>query len=137
MALKLDYVTRETLTNLRRNLLLTTASMVTVAVSLSMVGVAFFVHDVSDDGFESAAVARIKFIQRFGALVGDGFHECFIGNRCAVRGAVLQSWIQHKSLPNEFLSFLSMTLVCVSPILRRQPEARNRGAHRLVSRSNP
>jgi cell division transport system permease protein len=44
MALKLDYVSRETLTNLRRNLLLTTASMVTVAVSLSMVGVAFFVR---------------------------------------------------------------------------------------------
>ena len=44
MALKLDYVSRETLTNLRRNVLLTTASMVTVAVSLSMVGVAFFVR---------------------------------------------------------------------------------------------
>jgi cell division transport system permease protein len=44
MALKLDYVTRETLTNLRRNLLLTTASMVTVAVSLSMVGVAFLLR---------------------------------------------------------------------------------------------
>ena len=44
MALKLDYVTRETLINLRRNLLLTTASMVTVAVSLSMVGIAFFVR---------------------------------------------------------------------------------------------
>ena len=44
MALKLDYVSRETLTNLRRNLLLTTASMVTVAVSLSMVGVAFLLQ---------------------------------------------------------------------------------------------
>jgi cell division transport system permease protein len=44
MALKLDYVTRETLINLRRNLLLTTASMVTVAVSLSMVGVAFLLR---------------------------------------------------------------------------------------------
>jgi cell division transport system permease protein len=44
MALKLDYVARETLTNLRRNLLLTTASMVTVAVSLSMVGVAFLLR---------------------------------------------------------------------------------------------
>jgi cell division transport system permease protein len=44
MALKLDYVTRETFGNLRRNLLLTTASMVTVAVSLSMVGIAFFVR---------------------------------------------------------------------------------------------
>jgi cell division transport system permease protein len=44
MALKLDYVSRETLINLRRNLLLTTASMVTVAVSLSMVGVAFLLQ---------------------------------------------------------------------------------------------
>jgi cell division transport system permease protein len=44
MALKLDYVSRETLLNLRRNFLLTTASMVTVAVSLAMVGFAFFVR---------------------------------------------------------------------------------------------
>src|SRR4051812_6888167 len=44
MALKLDYVGRETLTNLRRNVLLTTASVVTVAVSLSMVGVAFLLR---------------------------------------------------------------------------------------------
>jgi cell division transport system permease protein len=44
MALKLDYVTRETVSNLRRNLLLTTASMLTVAVSLSMVGIGFFVR---------------------------------------------------------------------------------------------
>jgi cell division transport system permease protein len=44
MALRLDYVSRETLTNLRRNLLLTTASIVTVAVSLSMVGVAFLLR---------------------------------------------------------------------------------------------
>jgi cell division transport system permease protein len=42
MALKLDYVSRETLTNLKRNFVLTTASMLTVAVSLSMVGLAFF-----------------------------------------------------------------------------------------------
>ncbi|HYD10454.1 MAG TPA: permease-like cell division protein FtsX [Acidimicrobiales bacterium] len=38
MAIKLDYATRETVSNLRRNLLLTTASMLTVAVSLAMVG---------------------------------------------------------------------------------------------------
>jgi cell division transport system permease protein len=44
MALKLDYAARETLTNLRRNLLLGTASMLTVAVSLSMVGVAFLLR---------------------------------------------------------------------------------------------
>ena len=52
MALKLDYVSRETLSNLRRNLLLTTASMLTVAVSLSMVGVAFFVRHGVDNATE-------------------------------------------------------------------------------------
>ena len=44
MSIKLDYATRETASNLRRNLLLTTASMLTVAVSLSMVGVALLLR---------------------------------------------------------------------------------------------
>ena len=38
MALSVDYVVRETVTNLRRNLLMTTAAVLTVAVSLSLVG---------------------------------------------------------------------------------------------------
>ncbi|HEV2070913.1 MAG TPA: permease-like cell division protein FtsX, partial [Acidimicrobiales bacterium] len=38
---KLGYALRETLQNLRRNLVLTGASMLTVAVSLSLVGAAF------------------------------------------------------------------------------------------------
>ena len=38
MALKLDYMVRETGTNLFRNLSLTIASILTVAVSLSLVG---------------------------------------------------------------------------------------------------
>ena len=42
--MKFDYATRETASNLRRNLLLTTASMLTVAVSLSMVGVALLLR---------------------------------------------------------------------------------------------
>jgi cell division transport system permease protein len=41
---KVDYVARETLTNLRRNLLLSLATIVTVAVSLSMVGIALIVR---------------------------------------------------------------------------------------------
>ena len=41
MALKVDYVIRETGRNLRRNLTLTLASVLTVAVSLSLLGVAF------------------------------------------------------------------------------------------------
>ena len=44
MAMKVDYVARETLINLRRNLLLSTASMVTVAVSLSMLGGVLFLR---------------------------------------------------------------------------------------------
>ena len=44
MAIKLDYVARETVTNLKRNLTLTLASMVTVAVSLALVGSAFVVR---------------------------------------------------------------------------------------------
>ena len=38
MALSLDYVVRETASNLRRNLLMTTAAVLTVAVSLSLAG---------------------------------------------------------------------------------------------------
>ena len=38
MALSLDYVARETWTNLRRNFLMTSAAILTVAVSLSLVG---------------------------------------------------------------------------------------------------
>ena len=44
MHFRLGYALRETITNLRRNLLLTTASMLTVAVSLSLVGAAFLVR---------------------------------------------------------------------------------------------
>jgi cell division transport system permease protein len=44
VALKVDYAAREVMTNLRRNLLLTTASMLTVAVSLSIVAVALFLR---------------------------------------------------------------------------------------------
>src|SRR5688572_16658972 len=38
MAISVDYVVRETVTNLRRNLLMTTAAVLTVAVSLALVG---------------------------------------------------------------------------------------------------
>lgn len=48
MAIKVDYVVRETWTNLRRNLTLTAASVVTVAVSLALVGSAFIVRSAVD-----------------------------------------------------------------------------------------
>ena len=38
MALKVDYVARETLTNLKRNVFMTTAGVLVVAVSLGLVG---------------------------------------------------------------------------------------------------
>ena len=44
MPLKLDYVVRETGRNLRRNLTLTVASVLTVAVSLSLLGVALLLQ---------------------------------------------------------------------------------------------
>ena len=44
MALKIDYVVRETGRNLRRNLTLTVASVLTVAVSLSLLGVALLLQ---------------------------------------------------------------------------------------------
>lgn len=43
MAVSLDYVVRETATNLRRNLLMTFAAVLTVAVSLSLVGGALLI----------------------------------------------------------------------------------------------
>lgn len=44
MAISVDYMVRETATNLKRNLTLTLASMITVAVSLALVGSAFVVR---------------------------------------------------------------------------------------------
>ncbi len=49
MALKLDYMVRETGTNLVRNLSLTLASVLTVAVSLSLVGAALLVRGAVDN----------------------------------------------------------------------------------------
>jgi cell division transport system permease protein len=47
--MKVDYVARETVSNLRRNLLLTTASVLTVAVSLSLVGAALLLRQGVDN----------------------------------------------------------------------------------------
>ena len=49
MALKVDYVARETASNLWRNLLLTSASMLTVAVSLWLVGSALLLRQGVDN----------------------------------------------------------------------------------------
>jgi cell division transport system permease protein len=45
MAIKIDYLAKETVTNLSRNLSLTIASILTVAVSLSMVGSAILIGE--------------------------------------------------------------------------------------------
>jgi cell division transport system permease protein len=47
--LKLNYVTRETVTNLRRNVLMTGAAVLTVAVSLGLVGGALLVKQAVDN----------------------------------------------------------------------------------------
>ena len=52
MALRVDYVARETVNNLRRNLLMTTAAIVTVAVSLALVGSALLLRQ----GVQNATV---------------------------------------------------------------------------------
>ena len=44
MALKLDYVVRETSTNMRRNVTLTIAAIVTMAVSLGLFGSAMLIR---------------------------------------------------------------------------------------------
>jgi cell division transport system permease protein len=44
MAISLDYVLRETATNIRGNILMTTAAIITVAVSLAIVGTALLVR---------------------------------------------------------------------------------------------
>ena len=44
MPLKVDYLLRETGSNLRRNVTLTIASVVTVLVSLTLVGVALLIR---------------------------------------------------------------------------------------------
>ncbi len=49
MVMKVDYVARETVTNLRRNLLLTVASVLTVAVSLGLVGGALLLRQGVDN----------------------------------------------------------------------------------------
>jgi cell division transport system permease protein len=43
VAIKLDYVTKETITNLRRNISMASAALLTVAVSLTLVGGALLV----------------------------------------------------------------------------------------------
>lgn len=52
MALRVDYVTRETANNLRRNLLMTSAAVLTVAVSLALVGGALLLRQ----GVQNATV---------------------------------------------------------------------------------
>ena len=65
MALKLDYMVRETGTNLVRNFSLTFASILTVAVSLSLVGASLLVRDAVDNATArwEGGIEFIVFIQ--------------------------------------------------------------------------
>jgi cell division transport system permease protein len=65
MALNLDYMVRETGTNLVRNLSLTIASILTVAVSLSLVGGAFLLRSAVDNATQQweGGIEFIVFMQ--------------------------------------------------------------------------
>src|SRR3546814_3957227 len=65
MALKLDYMVRETGTNLFRNLSLTVASILTVAVSLSLVGGSVLLRYSVDNATQQwqGGIALIVFMQ--------------------------------------------------------------------------
>ncbi len=65
MALKLDYMVRETGTNLFRNFSLTIASVLTVAVSLSLVGGAFLLRSAVDNATQQweGGIEFIVFMQ--------------------------------------------------------------------------
>ncbi len=65
MALKLDYMVRETSTNLFRNFSLTVASILTVAVSLSLVGGAFLLRSAVDNATQQweGGIEFIVFMQ--------------------------------------------------------------------------
>lgn len=52
MAIRIDYLAKETGQNLRRNLLLTVASVLTIFVSLVMVGAVILIGDAFDHAFE-------------------------------------------------------------------------------------
>ena len=58
MAIKLDYVARETFHNLRRNFLMTSAAVLTVAVSLSLVGGALLLKRGRRQGHPAVAGRR-------------------------------------------------------------------------------
>ncbi len=49
MALNVEYAVRETATNLRRNVLMTTAAVITVAVSLALAGGALVLREAVDN----------------------------------------------------------------------------------------
>ncbi len=65
MALKLDYMVRETGTNLFRNFSLTVASVLTVAVSLSLVGGSFLLRSAVDNATQQweGGIEFIVFMQ--------------------------------------------------------------------------
>jgi len=82
MALKVDYVIRETGRNLRRNLTLTLASVLTVAVSLSLLGVALLLQrgvanatDRWEDGVEFIIFLQPEITQAQLDLIEDDLDQ--------------------------------------------------------------
>jgi cell division transport system permease protein len=82
MALKVDYVAREVFINLRRNVTLTVATIVTVVVSLSLVGAALLVRQGNDRATErfQGGIEFIVFVDpeatpEADAAIGDALEE--------------------------------------------------------------
>jgi cell division transport system permease protein len=72
MPLKVDYVARETATNLRRNLLMTSAAVLTVAISLALVGGALLLRQgVSNAAFKWRGGVEISVFMNTTAAPGE------------------------------------------------------------------
>ncbi|HET9732556.1 MAG TPA: permease-like cell division protein FtsX [Acidimicrobiales bacterium] len=72
MALSIDYVARETATNLRRNLLMTGAAILTVAISLTLVGGALLLKQgVSDATIQWQGGVELSVFMQPGASAGQ------------------------------------------------------------------
>src|SRR5579884_2264350 len=72
MALSIDYVVRETASNLRRNLVMTGAAVLTVAVSLSLVGGALLLKQgVSNATVRWQGGVELAIFMQLGASQGE------------------------------------------------------------------
>ena len=104
MALKVDYVARETATNLRRNLTLSFATMVTIAIALTLVGSALLMR-------QGVAKSNVKFHGNIQAIVyvnADASQEQVdaVGRAIDANPHVAsKTYLDHHAAHEEFLTF--------------------------------